>query len=321
MKRLTTLFVAVISVLMANAETFSYKFNSTSLPRAIQKIMAEHPDLEINFIYNELENYRTDSEVEADNPYDALRQIIGLNPIIVTQSKNTYYIEALQHGKYVYNGKIVGNDNEPVAAATIMLLAPKDSTVITYGFTDDAGHFSVPCDRQGVLAKFSCIGYKTTYKYFDAPVVGIIQMNELPIQLKTVTVEGENATLMSDKSIYRPTQRQKIASQTAQDLIMRMAIPQLRIGDEIKTVTGQPVDFFIDFMPASETEMEGMRILDVKRIEYYDYPTDPRFQGKPHVINIILQKYEYGGYVKGTYYDNFIISRQLNGFTKIQYKR
>ncbi|MDE6264452.1 MAG: TonB-dependent receptor family protein [Paramuribaculum sp.] len=321
MIRLLTFISALITVFMINAETFSYHFNSITLPKALQKIIADHPDIEINFIYNELENYQAASEIEADNPYDALRQMIGLNPVIVAKIKNTYYIEALQHGKYVYDGRIAGEDNEPVVAATVMLLAPKDSTVLTYGITDDTGRFTIPCDRQGVLAKLSCIGYKTTYKYLDSPVAGIIHMNELPIKLKTVTVEGENATLMSDKSIYRPTQRQKNASQTAQDLIIRMAIPQLRIGDEIKTITGQPVDFFIDFIPASEKEMEGMRILDIKRIEYYDYPSDPRFQGKTHVINILLHRDEYGGYVKGTYYDNFIISRQLNVYAKVQYKK
>ena len=163
MIRLLTFISALITVFMVNAETFSYHFNSITLPKALQKIIADHPDVEINFIYNELENYQAAPEVDADNPYDALRQMIGLNPVIVAKIKNTYYIEALQHGKYVYDGKIIGEDNEPVVAATVMLLAPKDSTVLTYGITDDTGRFSIPYDRLGVLAKLSCIGYKTTY--------------------------------------------------------------------------------------------------------------------------------------------------------------
>lgn len=51
------IFLAVMSaVLMADAEIYSYRFNSTPLPVAIQRIMADNPDLDINFIYNELEN-------------------------------------------------------------------------------------------------------------------------------------------------------------------------------------------------------------------------------------------------------------------------
>lgn len=34
-----------------------------------------------------------------------------------------------------------------------------------------------------------------------------------------------------------------------------------------------------------------------------------------------MQRYEYGGYAKGIYYDNFVMSRQLNGYSKLQYKR
>lgn len=321
MTRIMTMIAAVISVLTVSAETFSYHFNSTPLPKAIQKIVEDHPELDINFIYNELENYKSNSKVNADNVYDALRQTIGLNPVTVTKSKNTYYVEALQHGRYVYTGRIVGSDNAPVVAATVMLLAPKDSTVITYGITDDSGRFSIPCDKHSVIGKLSCVGYKTTYRNLNSSSAPTIIMQEHAVALGQVTVEADNSYLYSDKSVYLPTAKQKNAAQTAQDLIARMAIPQLRIGNETKTTTGQPVDFFIDFIPASAAEMEGIRTEDVKLIEYYDYPSDPRFQGKPHVINIIMQRYEYGGYAKGIYYDNFTISRQLNGYAKVQYKK
>ena len=115
-------------------------------------------------------------------------------------------------------------------------------------------------------------------------------MTEQPYRLNTVNVEADNATLLSDKSVYRPSQRQKNASQTAEDLISQMAIPQLRLTNPSLTATGQPVDFYIDFIPASSADLNGMRPDDVKFIEYYDYTADPRFQGKPHVINFVIQK-------------------------------
>lgn len=324
MVRIFTLIVAVITFLMVNAETCSYKFNSTTLPMAIQKIMEGHPDLDINFIYNELENYKTSSTVYADNAYDALRQLVMLNPVTVTKSKDSYYIEALQHGKYVYNGKVIGNDNEPVIAATVMLLTPKDSTVLTYGMTDDYGHFHIPCDRQGILAKLSCVGYKTTYRKFDSFNVGTVLMTDQPIQLKAVTVEGENASLLSDRSVYRPTQRQKNASQSGTDLLAHMAIPQLNAvsGGRITTNSGKPVAIFIDFVPASEVDLKAMRTADVKKVEYYELPSDPRLQGNQYVVNFIMQRYEYGGYVKGFAHANLIsFSEQLLGNMRFQYKK
>ena len=99
MKRILLLLTALIAVLAVEGAMFSYRFVSVPLPKAIQKIIGEHPSVDINFIYDELENYRTSATVNADNAYDALRQLVGLNPVTVTKSKGTYYIEALQRGK------------------------------------------------------------------------------------------------------------------------------------------------------------------------------------------------------------------------------
>ena len=50
-------FIAVmITAFMTKGETYSYRFNATPLPTAIQLILNDHPNLDINFIYNELEN-------------------------------------------------------------------------------------------------------------------------------------------------------------------------------------------------------------------------------------------------------------------------
>lgn len=43
MARIIMLLIAMSAIVMANAETFSYRFNSTPLPKAIQRIMENHP--------------------------------------------------------------------------------------------------------------------------------------------------------------------------------------------------------------------------------------------------------------------------------------
>ena len=326
MLRIITIIAAVMTFLMAGAETFSYRFNSTPLPKAIREIMEGHHELDINFIYNELETYKTSATVKADDAYDALRQTIGLNPVTVVRSRNTYYLEALQHGKYVYTGKAVGTDSEPVVAATVMLLAPKDSTVLTYGITDDTGRFSIPCDRQGVIAKLSCMGYKTTYILCKTFKIGTIIMPERAVNLSTVTVEAANSQLYADRTTYIPTQRQKNAAQNAVDLLRHMAIPQIRVNPNDETVTdntGGNVAIYINCLEASKEEMEGLRTADVRRVEYIEFPTDPRFRGAERVINIIVQEYIYGGYTKVTANENFLVgmSSRINVFSKFTYKK
>ncbi|MDE6094772.1 MAG: TonB-dependent receptor family protein [Muribaculaceae bacterium] len=309
MRTILTIILAVMTYISASAYKYSYSFNNTPISEAIVKINKEHTDINISFIYKELDNYKTSARIHTDDAYEALRQTIALNPISIIKKDRNYYIEALQHGKFCYTGRAIGNDNEPVVAATVMLLAPKDSTVITYGITDDAGHFSIPCDRQGVIAKLTCLGYKPTYKMCESFSVGIVRMNELPIRLQAVEVEADNAYLLSDRSIYRPTQRQKNSSQTATDLLVRMAIPQLntRLGSSsVTTASGQPVAIYIDYVPASENDLKMMRMTDVKSVEYLEYPSDTRFQGNRYVINFRMTQYEYGGYVKVLGTENLI---------------
>lgn len=313
--------IAVLSATLASAHRYDCHFRNATISQALVAIAKANPDVNISFIYKDLDNYRTSANISTDNAYEAVRTVVGLNPISVIRKDGSIYVEALQHGKFVYSGSIIGSDSEPVAAATVMLLSPADSTVVTYGITDGDGYFHIPCDHDGVIGKISCMGYKTKFQQFATHNVGTVAIDELPVNLATVTVEGSTANLYSDKSVYLPTKMQKKTAQTAQDLIQRMAIPQLAVDEGIKTNTGQAVGIYIDYVPATDNELTGMLVSDVKRVEYYDYPSDPRFQGKSHVVNFVMQRYEYGGYVKGIYYDNFVMSRQLNGYGKLQYKQ
>lgn len=141
--------------------------------------------------------------------------------------------------------------------------------------------------------------------------------------LKEVVVEIQSHRPGAEVSTYIPTSKQKNSAQTAPELLARMAIPQLRISanDEILDLSGKSVDAFIDFLPASKQDLEGIRIADVKKVEYYDFPTDPRFLGKAHVVNFVMQKYEYGGYVKAYGWENTANAGQVSVYGKLQYKR
>jgi hypothetical protein len=141
--------------------------------------------------------------------------------------------------------------------------------------------------------------------------------------LHEIVVEAKMQQLGKEVSYYYPSTKQKNASQNAADLLNRMAIPQIRVSydDQITDMTGKSVDVFIDYVPATQEIMEGMQMKDVKKIEYYDYPSDPRFQGKPHVVNFIMQKYEYGGYVKAYLRETTTNSGRFSLYSKLQYKR
>lgn len=323
MKAFLTLLVAAMTFIPATACTFEYAFQNTPVAEAIVRISKDHPNLSISFIYKELDSYRTSATICTDDAYEALRQAVGLNPVSVIRKDNDYYIEALQHGKFVYIGTAVGDDNEPVAAM-VMLLAPGDSSVITYGMADADGRFSIPCDRRDVIAKLRCIGYQTVYRQSNQFDLGAIVMPLQATRMKNVVVEADLATVYTDKTVFIPTTRQKNASQTGADLIDHIGIPQLRtsLSGEIKTISGNEVGVFIDYLPASAEDLKAMRMADVRRVEYYEYPSDPRLQGKPFAVNFVMAKYEYGGYVKGMGVGNVIsYSEQALGTVRLQKRK
>lgn len=143
--------------------------------------------------------------------------------------------------------------------------------------------------------------------------------------LDAVTVEAVMQRTGAEKSVYIPTTRQRNASQSATDLLSRMDIPQISVpygSTAVKTVSGQAVAVFIDYVPATEDELEMMRTSDVLRIEYLQSPTDTRFGGKTNVINFVMRKYDYGGYVRTRLYENFWANSgqaQVNG--RFNYRR
>lgn len=120
-------------------------------------------------------------------------------------------------------------------------------------------------------------------------------------ELKEVVVEADRMYMTVNKASYSPTKQQRNASANGTMLLQHLAIPQLNV-DAIKgTVTmntGEQVAFFIDGVPASESDVADINTRDVIRVEILDYPTDPKFRNASHVVNFVMLKYEYGGYTK-----------------------
>ena len=325
MKRFITISAIVLLSLPCLAYRYDHDFKSTPIPRALTLLMTDNPDARINFIYDELEDYATTCRVSTDDLLTAVRKIIGVNAVTVRTKGNTIYVEAIQKGKYHYTGRTVDKEGESVPFATVMMLNPVDSAIVTYGVTDKDGYFTIPCDRRDLLAKISSIGFRTRFEKARAFAMGDIRMEELPIRLNAVTVEGDTEINYPDRTVAIPNTRQKNASIDAVDLLSRLPLPHVKVDPvkgTVETFNGKSISIYFNGIPANKGDMQGMNMRDVKRVEYLDYPKDPRFQGEAHVINFIMQQYEYGGYLKTFANENFIFNSgnvQVN--SRFQYKK
>lgn len=321
--RLAALVLTICMTLSAAAATYSYRFDATPLNEAIARIIADHPEVRISFIFNELETYRTSAHINADDPYTALRQLVAFNPVRIVSHRGEYFVEAMQHGRYCYTGCVEAPDGEPVVAATVMALTPDDRTVITYGLTDSEGRFTIPCDRTSILLKISALGYRTDTITPTSFNLGNIRLATDAIALANVTVTARNISRVDDHLEIIPDKLSVKHAATGYQLLRNLMLPGMDVNPFEGKVTlfGQNVTLYINGEPAEYRMVQNLRPKDVEKIEYHDAPVG-RYAGDFAAINFITKRQTTGGYVTldgqqsiGGYLDG-----NYNGFSKINSK-
>ena len=88
------------------------------------------------------------------------------------------------------------------------------------------------------------------------------------IALGEVLVEANMQRTDARVSTYIPNRQQKNGAQNASQLLHAMAIPQIRVDPMSGAVTsalGTEVAIFIDMVPATADDLQGMQMSDVRR--------------------------------------------------------
>lgn len=144
-------------------------------------------------------------------------------------------------------------------------------------------------------------------------------------KLGEIVVEASMQRTGAGVSTYYPDRNSRRTALNAIDLLNRMAIPQINVdplGGSVRTPGGEDVAVFIDMEPATPEEKDALRAEDVKKVEYFVFPSDPRFNHERYVINITLRHYEYGGYSKLSATGNIMAGSESGlAYAKMSYKR
>lgn len=162
--------------------------------------------------------------------------------------------------KYSITGTVTDTVRSSLPSSTVMLLNPKDSTLVNFGVTDTKGLFEIKGVSQGdYLLKITFVGYASYERKISAtgnsPIVnvGLIKMEPQSMQLGEVVIKGEKApvTVKRDTIEFNAGSFKTKANANVEDLLKKM--PGIEVdtdgtvkaqGQEVQRVMVDGREFF-----------------------------------------------------------------------------
>ena len=185
------LFFLLAFVQQSYGQRITRQYNNVSFSAALKDLNARQHKYTINFVYDELEDFKVTKSIRNMSVPNAIMQLIGFYPIRMTQVEDNIMVECTQKSTLRYKGRIVDERGNAAEYATIALLSPIDSTIVGQGVSNENGYFVIPSNYRKVLARITYIGYKTVNRIFNNTEMGIIRLQPKTMMVKGVVVKGD----------------------------------------------------------------------------------------------------------------------------------
>ncbi len=314
MKRTIYTFALMACILCMPLDIFaqrvSHIYNNVSLSEALLGLNNEQTEYVINFLYNELEDFRITTTVSRKTLPDAIQQMIGFYPVrmIVKHDDREIYVECTHKTDHRLTGTIVDEQGLPVAFANVTILNPADSTLLSGGVSNESGYFAIPYERlrvgatagmgdgtsriqDAVLARISYVGYKTIYKYFSHPEAGVIRMQYDNYTLNGVVVQGERPkVVLQGNSLVMNVEGTVMARLgTAEDVLSR--VPTIsKKGDGYEILgKGAPLIYLNNRKLTNLNELRNIQSDNIKNVEVIQNP-GARYDASVQAVIVIHTK-------------------------------
>ena len=305
MKKLAICLMLLICM-GASAQRITRQYNNVSFSEALKDLNAAQRTYAINFVYNELEDFKVSKSIRNMNVPDAIQQLIGFYPIRMKQVENVLIVECTQKASTKMIGRIVDTHGRPVDLANVSLLNVGDSTFITGGVTNENGQFVIPCETSKAIVKVSCMGYRTAFRTYNTGKIGSVTLNEETKNLQTVVVKGHRKIYKTDGTKLVVDVQKSVLSDfgNADDVIAQL--PTVSGGDGSYTVFGRGnAEVYIDNRKMRDkSELSRLNSKDISTIEVINNP-GVEYDADTHaVIKINLKHKVDGGLgVRASVYD------------------
>jgi hypothetical protein len=244
-----------------------------------------------------------------------------------------------QTQRWAIQGVIQDTQAKGLPSATITLLDPKDSTLVTFGVSNPQGGFEVKNLREDeLLVQISFVGYRTFSQLVKKPTgspifqFGTIKLEESTEELEGVTVEAiAPVTIKKDTIEYNAAAFKTQPNANVEDLLKRL--PGVEVdsegnikaqGETVRRIMVDGKEFF-----ANDPKLASKNLLAeaIDKIQIYDRKSDQsQFTGiddgqREKTINLQLKdshKRGYFGNVTAGYgTDNrYALKGNVNKFTE-----
>ena len=273
MKHLHLIILCLVAM-SVKAQRLSHDFQDTSLSEALIWIDNAQDNYKLNFIFDELEDFTVTTQLKNVSVRDAVRQVCGFYPMHLTFDEREIYIECVQKSDTKLSGRIINESGQPVAYASISLLSLGDSTFLTGGVSNEAGDFVIPCKEPKVIARITCIGYKTVEETYSVGTIGEIRMQPDKYALKGITVEGHVPQYqMGSEGLVTNVESTPLSQLgTASDVLKH--VPGIIQKDDGYEVFGKgtPIIYINGRLMRNAKELEQLKSTDIKHIELITNP-------------------------------------------------
>ena len=299
MKRLIFFLVLLCSYSVLSAQKIVKRYQQASLSEVLRDLNRLQDNYIINFMYDELEDYRVTTDIRTDSVIDAIRQAIGKFPVRVVQHReHELYVECIRKQSHCFIGKVVDERNQPMAFANVVVFSPADSALLGGGIADESGMFSIPIKQEQILARISHVGYNTVWRSCDVRKSEKICLQPKSQQLNGVSVVGKEVVLFRRAGTIVFDTRYVVGAVNAADLL-RHSPGVLFDGDNITLLGTAGIIFCVN---GKEQRLDKKGILemlrsyssdDVQQIEITQTPS-AGFSSTSNagLINLVIKKRE-----------------------------
>ena len=185
------------------------------------------------------------------------------------------------------SGTVVdAEDKMPVMQATVQILSPKDSSMVTGNITDIDGKFSLNARVGKYLLKVSFVGYRPVYKNIEITrqkpktAVGNIELASDAIMLEgaVIVAQAPEVTAVADTLVYNSSAYRLPEGSALEELVKKL--PGAEIDDEGKiTINGKEVSkIMIDgkefFADDPNIALKNLPVNIIDKLRAYDKQSD-----------------------------------------------